>query len=345
MTEKAQIPLTVKPPAAPAARAIGMQMGVLQRRCACGGSGGLGGECEECQKKGETMPSRHTAGTGGRAADPRVAQGVLLSSGQTLEAPARTFSTPRFGHEFRKVRIHSDANVAESAEGGLARTTWLPSIPGRLPAHASIRTTRLTHDRTTITSEGVVERVARPQGRAERSMPLSAAISQGGERTGGTGGGTSIAQGGGGSPHPSSCSYSVTYANPVTDSCPEGRCGAVVEYDLTEVRARGTGCPHLDGLKLTEVAVNDHGCTPANVHVEKGCQIQSQSPMAPTDGTLPYCHDKLYFCEAPEIIPATGCTETVTQILFVGGNLAGTHTIKFHVTKAGGKCSGTVTRS
>ncbi len=49
---------------------------------------------------------------------------VVQSAGQPLEPAARAFMEPRFGHDFSRVRIHSDAHAATSARnvGALAYT-------------------------------------------------------------------------------------------------------------------------------------------------------------------------------------------------------------------------------
>ena len=53
--------------------------------------------------------------TGIREAPPIVHE-VLSSPGQPFNAPARAFFEPRFGHDFSRVRVHSDSKAAESAE-------------------------------------------------------------------------------------------------------------------------------------------------------------------------------------------------------------------------------------
>jgi hypothetical protein len=40
---------------------------------------------------------------------------VLRSTGQPLDAATRTFMEPRFGHDFSRVRVHTDAKAADSA--------------------------------------------------------------------------------------------------------------------------------------------------------------------------------------------------------------------------------------
>jgi hypothetical protein len=55
---------------------------------------------------------------------PPVVHEVLRSSGQSLDSAARAALEPRFGHDFSRVRVHSDARAAESARavGALAYT-------------------------------------------------------------------------------------------------------------------------------------------------------------------------------------------------------------------------------
>jgi hypothetical protein len=86
--------------------------GVLQRKCACG-QHTIGGECEEC-KKNKTLQRRST---GSSAPDlvPPIVHEVLRSPGQPLDAATRAFFEPRFGQDFSRVRVHTDAHAAESA--------------------------------------------------------------------------------------------------------------------------------------------------------------------------------------------------------------------------------------
>jgi len=65
---------------------------------------------------------------GGNAAGPATApamvQDVLASPGEPLDAGTRAFFEPRFGHDFRNVRVHSDAKAQQSAHevGAIAYT-------------------------------------------------------------------------------------------------------------------------------------------------------------------------------------------------------------------------------
>lgn len=46
---------------------------------------------------------------------PPIAHDVLRSPGQPLDASARSFMEPRFGHDFGHVRVHTDSRAAEAA--------------------------------------------------------------------------------------------------------------------------------------------------------------------------------------------------------------------------------------
>ena len=89
----------------------------LQRKCACGGTPGPSGECEECRKKRQGTLQRAALdhGLAGSSA-PAIVQDVLRSPGQPLDTQTRAFMEPRFGHDFSRVRIHSDARAADSAQ-------------------------------------------------------------------------------------------------------------------------------------------------------------------------------------------------------------------------------------
>src|SRR5712691_7865406 len=50
-----------------------------------------------------------------RSEVPPIVQEVLHSPGQPLDASTRALMEPRFGHDFSRVRVHTDAQAAESA--------------------------------------------------------------------------------------------------------------------------------------------------------------------------------------------------------------------------------------
>src|ERR1700674_1012909 len=72
----------------------------LQRKCA---------ECEEEEK------IQRKSDDGETQAAPPIVDEVLSSAGQPLDETTRAFFEPRLGHEFGRVRVHTDARAAESA--------------------------------------------------------------------------------------------------------------------------------------------------------------------------------------------------------------------------------------
>ena len=87
--------------------------GVLQRKCACGGSPGISGECDSCRQNQVR-----------RTEVPQVVQDVLHSPGHPLDSPAQSFFAGRFGHDFSHIRVHSDslASVSAASIGARAYT-------------------------------------------------------------------------------------------------------------------------------------------------------------------------------------------------------------------------------
>jgi hypothetical protein len=97
--------------------------GLLQRKCACGGTPGPDGECAECRRNRLGL-QRNATNQAAPATVPPVVHEALNSSGQPLDANIRAFMEPRFGHDFSQVRVHADEKAAESAgaAGALAYT-------------------------------------------------------------------------------------------------------------------------------------------------------------------------------------------------------------------------------
>jgi hypothetical protein len=90
--------------------------GVLQRKCACGGTLGPTGECEACRKKRLQRKSANTGfETQNDSTVPSIVPEVLRAPGQPLDTSTHMFMESRFGHDFRNVRVHTDSRAAESA--------------------------------------------------------------------------------------------------------------------------------------------------------------------------------------------------------------------------------------
>ena len=86
--------------------------GLLQRKCACRGSSEE--TCEQCKQS--AMVQRKSGNHREPAGVPSIIHDVLRSPGNPLDASARAFFEPRFGHDFSKVRVHADDRAAQSAQ-------------------------------------------------------------------------------------------------------------------------------------------------------------------------------------------------------------------------------------
>lgn len=159
--------------------------GLLQRKCACGGTPGPTGECEACRKKRlqrktgqpSTLDHQHSEA-------PPIVHEVLRSPGEPLDRETRAFMEPRFGHDFSRVRIHTDSRAAESARAVSAqayavgtnvvfdRDQYMPAAaPGRrLIAH------ELTHvvQQRALTNETAPLRIAHGSDHCEHEADRTA---------------------------------------------------------------------------------------------------------------------------------------------------------------------------
>jgi len=90
--------------------------GIVQRACACGQHTAAGGECAACRNKREATLQRAAISSPPVGQAPPLVHDVLRTPGQPLDAATRGFMEPRFGHDFSRVRVHSDARAAESAQ-------------------------------------------------------------------------------------------------------------------------------------------------------------------------------------------------------------------------------------
>ena len=116
---------------------------VLQRRCACGGTPGPDGECAACKAK---RLQRQAAAAAPQTAPPIVHE-VLGSPGRPLEAGVRNRMEARFGHDFSRVRVHSDARAAQSARdvGAAAYTVGSDVVLGEGGRGGAVLTHELAH--------------------------------------------------------------------------------------------------------------------------------------------------------------------------------------------------------
>lgn len=88
---------------------------LIQRKCACGGTTDASGECEACRKKREHAVQRSALRSPPSAVVPASVHDVLRESGQPLDRETRAFFEPRLGHDFSRVRVHTNSAASASA--------------------------------------------------------------------------------------------------------------------------------------------------------------------------------------------------------------------------------------
>lgn len=129
----------------------------VEHACACGGG------CPTCHNKqavhGHLQTKHvHTKGTGEIAASPLVHE-VLRSSGQPLQPSTLAYMEPRFGHDFSHVRVHTDAQAAESAMAvqALAYTVGHDVVFGARQYHPETAAGKrlLAHELTHVVQQSV----------------------------------------------------------------------------------------------------------------------------------------------------------------------------------------------
>lgn len=89
MSSRAQIPMRI---AGPSRHVTPSDRGILQRKCACGGSENSSGECADCKKKLQ----RRSDGAGAPTAVPPIVNDVLRSPGRPLDSVTERLMATRF---------------------------------------------------------------------------------------------------------------------------------------------------------------------------------------------------------------------------------------------------------
>src|SRR5262249_10523825 len=124
--------------------------GLLQRKCACGGTPDPTGECEACRKKRlQRKAVQHSTLTSQPSEAPPIVHEVLRSPGQPLDPQTRAFMEPSFGHDFNCVPVlatdarslsvnNAPASVFSGSLSGIFingpdKPAPVPSAPGPAP--------------------------------------------------------------------------------------------------------------------------------------------------------------------------------------------------------------------
>jgi hypothetical protein len=86
----------------------------LQRKCSCNGNK-ISQECETCQKKTSGLLQRKPINGAEKNKAPGIVQEVLNSGGKELDKETQLSMGSHFGHDFSKVRVHTDTKAVQSA--------------------------------------------------------------------------------------------------------------------------------------------------------------------------------------------------------------------------------------
>lgn len=134
----------------------------MRRKCACGGSTSGETECEECKRKLQ----RRSAGIAAPTLAPPIVHEVLRSPGRPLDHESRSYFEPRFGHDFSKVRVHSDDKAAQSAHDvhALAYTVGNDVVLGKPQMSSRSRSGRqlLAHELAHVVQQSAGSAVSDP---------------------------------------------------------------------------------------------------------------------------------------------------------------------------------------
>jgi hypothetical protein len=132
------------------------------------------------------QPKRLQPDNSVQTAVPPIVHEVLASPGQPLDTATRAFMEPRFGHDFSRVRVHSDSRAAESARAvnALAYTVAQDVVfgEGRYAPHTSEGRKLLVHELTHVVQQGTTTfsanepiELSGPQDASERQADAFAA--------------------------------------------------------------------------------------------------------------------------------------------------------------------------
>jgi hypothetical protein len=131
--------------------------GFLQRKCTCGQPASASMECGACRRQSESTSPHAAVGPDTVDAVPVIVHEVLRSPGAPLDPATRTFMEARFGHDFGRVRVHTDARAAMSAQAvqALAYTVGRDVVfgAGQYAPTTSIGRRLLAHELTHVVQQ------------------------------------------------------------------------------------------------------------------------------------------------------------------------------------------------
>lgn len=136
--------------------------GVVRRECAaCAG----GASCSKCED--ERLRAKAEPGRGARVSSAQAPPAATLrGGGRPLSPSLRAFFEPRFGHDFRRVRVHTDGAAAETARAINARAYTsgqdVVFAAGEYAPESAGGRELLAHELTHVVQNGLAPASARP---------------------------------------------------------------------------------------------------------------------------------------------------------------------------------------
>jgi hypothetical protein len=128
----------------------------------CGAKAHAGGECDGCRARRLQRAAEPGGLSSAAAPVPSLVHDVIASPGQPLDHAARAHFEPRFGQDFSRVRVHTDARAAESARAVRAQAytvgdhiVFAPGRYGLDPGGRRLLAHELTH---TVQQRGLQRR-------------------------------------------------------------------------------------------------------------------------------------------------------------------------------------------
>ena len=134
-------------------------------------------ECAGCEEEEEEhLQRKEGGGYEAPATAPPIVHETLRSPGHPLDAATRGYFEPRFGHDFTRVRLHTDPKAAESAQAvnALAYTVGNDIVlgTGQYRPRTMDGNSLLAHELTHVVQQAQAPQLAR---RVQRQTPAEAA--------------------------------------------------------------------------------------------------------------------------------------------------------------------------
>ena len=132
----------------------------------------------------QTITPVGSTSTAGAVSAPSVVQEVLGSAGQPLDTATRSFMESRFGHDFSRVRVHTDEGASQSAEAVRAKAYTLGrDVVFRRGAYAPDTgegKRLLAHELAHVVQQGGVMNTAPGIGRERNAQRVNGSAAPGG---------------------------------------------------------------------------------------------------------------------------------------------------------------------